>query len=141
MISVSGFVYDENGRFLLLRHRHWVPDGWGLPGGIVEKAETLEDAFSREVFEETGLKISHIELIEIVSGFHMRMEVYFRSKLKGDKSKHIFKLQDQEILEARFFDFQTLPQNLLSMHRDLIETEQNARSGSALSRGPAKKGA
>ena len=52
MVSVSGFVYDDNGQFLLLRHRHWVSDVWGLPGGIVEKNETLEDAFSREVLKK-----------------------------------------------------------------------------------------
>jgi hypothetical protein len=35
MVSVSGAVINRRGEVLLLRHRDWVPDVWGLPGGIV----------------------------------------------------------------------------------------------------------
>ncbi|KKQ86321.1 MAG: NUDIX hydrolase [Candidatus Woesebacteria bacterium GW2011_GWB1_38_8b] len=31
--------------------------GYGLPGGLAKKNETLEETLEREVFEETGLKI------------------------------------------------------------------------------------
>ena len=123
MVSVAGFVYDEDNRFLLMRHRHWVEDVWGLPGGIVEKGETIESAFSREVFEETGLKISHIQLIDFVSGFNMRMEGYFRSNLLDTKRNPSIKIQDREIIEARFFAYEELPDNLLEMHGDLIKKE------------------
>lgn len=127
MVSVAGFVYDQNDHFLLLRHRHWVEDVWGLPGGVVEKGETLEYAFSREVFEETGLMISHIQMIDFISGFNMRMEGYFRSKLLETNGKPSIKLQDQEILEARFFPFNELPENLLKMHGHLIQKEFETR--------------
>jgi 8-oxo-dGTP diphosphatase len=46
MISVSGIIFDCNGDILLQRHRHWVSDVWGLPGGIVKKGEELENAFA-----------------------------------------------------------------------------------------------
>jgi hypothetical protein len=51
MVSVSGVVLDGENQILLQRHRHWVHDVWGLPCGIVQSGETLEDAFAREVLE------------------------------------------------------------------------------------------
>jgi len=127
MVSVSGFVYDDNDQFLLLRHRHWVSDVWGLPGGIVEKNETLEDAFSREVLEETGVKITNVEMIDFVSGFNMRMEGYFRSTIDQTNGKHTIKIQEEEILEARFFSLNEYPENLLDTHLDLILKEADVR--------------
>ena len=56
---VACFLKHE-GRFLIL-HRN--PGGrhggkWGLPAGKVEKKETKKYAVCREVYEETGFKIS-----------------------------------------------------------------------------------
>ncbi len=34
---------------------------WSLPGGLLETGETLEEAVTREVLEETGLRIEPVE--------------------------------------------------------------------------------
>ncbi len=130
MVSVAGIVYDRDDRILLQRHRHWVTDAWGLPGGIVESRESLENAFSREVLEETGLAISNVELISLVSGYHLRMEAYFRAKLLETDDEQIIKLQEEEIIEARFYSSDTLPSNILQMHKDLILQEKVLRTKS-----------
>ena len=120
MVSVSGVILDEMDRILLQRHRHWVYDVWGLPGGIVEGGETLEDAITREVREETGLAISDIQLIKIVSGYRIRMEVYFQARLDPNNGVQKIKLQQKEVIEARFFSLDELPENMLSMQREVV---------------------
>lgn len=52
-------VIVENGEYILLKH-HVVKENryfWGIPGGGIEKGETVEEAAVREAWEETGLKI------------------------------------------------------------------------------------
>jgi 8-oxo-dGTP diphosphatase len=47
---------DHAGRVLLLRQRH--RRGWTLPGGLVNRGETAVQAVEREVFEETGVRVT-----------------------------------------------------------------------------------
>jgi 8-oxo-dGTP pyrophosphatase MutT (NUDIX family) len=50
----------------LLQHRK---DGnWGLPGGLMERGESLEETAIREVYEETGLTLKCLTLLELFSG-------------------------------------------------------------------------
>lgn len=55
-VSVAGVVVRDDGRVLAIRR---ADNGtWEPPGGVLELTETLEDGVRREVFEETGVKVS-----------------------------------------------------------------------------------
>lgn len=113
--------FDDTGRILLQRHRHWVPNVWGLPGGIVQSGESLEKAFAREVFEETGLVISGIDLIKMVSGYRLRLEVYYQARLADNGKSSVVNIQKKEIIEAKFFNLNELPTNILPLQKTIIE--------------------
>ena|SRR2546423_2543192 len=61
-LAVSAAVVRE-GRVLLVRRAQAPAQGvWTLPGGVVEAGETLAEAVTREVREETSLAIDPVAL-------------------------------------------------------------------------------
>lgn len=52
---------DGSGRILLCRSRKWAKK-WGIPGGKVRAGEMLEMAMRREILEETGLRLSDVQI-------------------------------------------------------------------------------
>lgn len=129
MVGVSGVVLDESDRVLLLRHRYWTAARWGLPSGYVKRGERLEDALAREVHEETGYRIDEIELIRLVSGYKLRLEVSYRARLSGGA----LRVDENEVLEGGFFAVDEFPDDVLASHRDLVElvTARRIRPGSS----------
>lgn len=54
-LGVRALVFDEQRRVFLVRHTYLA--GWHLPGGGVEKGETVFDALERELREEASLAL------------------------------------------------------------------------------------
>lgn len=67
--AVAAVIHDGDGR-LLLQEKH---DGtWSLPAGAIEPGESPEDAVTREVAEETGLKCVSSAVMGVLGGRDFR---------------------------------------------------------------------
>jgi ADP-ribose pyrophosphatase YjhB (NUDIX family) len=119
MIGVTGIVVNGDGHVLLLRHRLWPPHRqWGLPTGYARASERFEDTIVREVREETGLNVEVGDLVHLRSGYRLRVEVAYAARFIGGA----LKVNPSEILEARWFPPDQLPEGLHESHRLLIRT-------------------
>lgn len=59
--AVSAAIFHD-GRFLLVRRGRAPAKGlYAFPGGRVEEGESLADAVRREVMEETGATLAHVD--------------------------------------------------------------------------------
>ena len=118
IVGVSGVVLDDEGRVLLLRHRYRAPDrAWGLPSGYASSGEHFEETLGREVWEETGCRVEVTELLQIVSGYKLRLEIFFLAH----HVEHEPQPDQREVLEARFFHPDEFPAGLPEWHVKIVE--------------------
>ncbi len=59
LVTVGGLIVAPDGDILLVRSKKW-HDLYSLPGGKVEGGESREEAFKREILEETDLKVRNL---------------------------------------------------------------------------------
>lgn len=62
-IVAVGAVVFHNGRLLAIKDRFNV--GYKLPGGHIDKGETIKAALKREVFEETGVDVDFESIVNL----------------------------------------------------------------------------
>ena len=88
----SALIEDDRGRLLLVANRR--RDGrldWTPPGGVIDEGEDILTGLTREVEEETGLRVTEWEgpvyLVDAEApeaGWHMKVEVFRAVTFEGD---------------------------------------------------------
>jgi ADP-ribose pyrophosphatase YjhB (NUDIX family) len=106
-IGTRTLILNENREVLLIRHTY--APGWLMPGGGVERGETVYQAAAREVREEVGVEALEEPVLHGVflndrqfPGDHVACFVLRRFRELGGRDS-------VEIAEARFFPVSELP--------------------------------
>ncbi len=124
--ATSAVVFNEREEILLQRRED--TGEWGLPGGIMEIGERIDQTLVREVAEETGLQVEPVRLVGLYSD-----PVWAFTYPNGDRSQPVVacfearivggRLQADgvESLEVGFFPLDRLPEPLDLRWRIRIE--------------------
>lgn len=117
-------IRNNNGEVLLQKR----PEGkWGLPGGLMNLGESFEQVAEREVFEEVGLRIRNLRLLNVFSGeqYYMKTQngdelycvtaVFLTEEVEGSLC-----LDPAETLEVGYFKDTQLPEPMVGSHRRFV---------------------
>ena len=115
-VDVIAYKNDE----LLLIERHNPPHGWALPGGFVDYGEKTEIAASRELFEETSILETNLNLLGVYSDPSRDSRMHTVSVVYYTKTNQLPKPGD-DAKNTKFFKFNNLPDNIAFDHKQIIE--------------------
>lgn len=103
------FIERSDGHMLLVRHLYRAR--WGVPGGLLERRETPEDAACREVQEEINLQVELVgEPAVVVDAVPQRVDIVYRARPADGASLADIRPSSAEIVEARWFPRESLPE-------------------------------
>jgi ADP-ribose pyrophosphatase YjhB (NUDIX family) len=136
--GVSALIVNENNEFLLVNLESFEEKYFAVPGGGIERGETLENAVYREMREELNIEKGHLRLVgwsEVPVKFKFRAVKLTRGGKEYEGSERYFfgfrflgvddeiKLQEEEVRTYKWVPFAQLKDYLL-FENQLQETSE-----------------
>lgn len=124
-IGIGVFVFKD-GKFLMGKRRNAHGDGhWSIPGGHLEQGESFVEAASREVLEETGLKIKNIRFGAVTNDLFEKEDKHYVTiwmLSDWDEGKERITEPDK-FVEMQWRDFDNLPKPLFLPWKQLLSSQ------------------
>ncbi len=116
-------IVNENNEVLLQKRSD--NKMWGLPGGLMELDESIEECAIREVKEETNLDIEITKFIGVFINPMMKWRVNDRAQVfgfgfVGKVIGGILQVNDTESTEMKYFAFESLPKLHTKDNEDIV---------------------
>lgn len=126
--GVIGLILTPEDK-IVLAHRSKLNSGWSLPGGSVEKDETFEDTFKREIQEEVGVEVFSPRLVLIEKKlfvFPSEEELHFvlatySARIKETRLPEPTAEALREGLKIELFDLDDLPSDMIFSDKKKVE--------------------
>jgi 8-oxo-dGTP diphosphatase len=72
VVGVGGVVIEDGRALLIRRGSEPLLGQWSIPGGMLELGESLQTGVARELWEETGLEVRVLDLIEVFDRIYVK---------------------------------------------------------------------
>ncbi|CAN5555787.1 hypothetical protein BH20ACT2_BH20ACT2_09320 [soil metagenome] len=130
--TVGAMCIIERGDGAVLLVRHAYRARWGVPGGLLKRGEEPADAARREVHEEVNLTVALVgEPAVVVDAEPGRVDIVYRARPAPGADLAQVAPSSPEILEARWFAADALPELQFEASGALVALARAARSPSA----------
>lgn len=119
-VGCGAIVFNSNDEILLIKRAN---GRWFYPGGFCDVGCSPAENVVREVREETGLSVKPVRLIAVTDSLKLGSparhlySILFYCNLEGGKIRP----HPLEVLEARFFPLDKIPEPLHSVNRTWIK--------------------
>ena len=127
-LATVDIIIESDEGIVLVRRRN-PPLGWALPGGFVDRGESVAQAARREAKEETGLDVELTELLGVYSdprrdprGF-TTISTVFIGRAGGQP------VGGDDAAEARVVALDALPSDIVFDHATIISDYRRLRAG------------
>ena len=120
-IGVNGFLVRNNQLLLGQRKNCFGAGDWGLPGGHLEFGESLEQAVTRELLEETGLSINEWTFSNLVNYPNEKDHYLQIGFIAKDFIGEPQIMEPEKCFAWRWFDLDALPENIFAPHQKQVQ--------------------
>lgn len=125
--SIGGFFY--NNKILILKRSEtdeWMPNKWGLVGGMIEPNESPLDAMMRECFEETSLTPYMVTKIQTIKDNEDGLIVCYSGLLNSDDVMLDFENSEFRFISPLDIDSYDFVPNAKDLIKQIFKLKNNS---------------